>query len=180
MSYFASYASKAGQEALLNTSPASVTWLNGLNRLDGSGKLIELAPPYNGCGVLRVKTSCQLIIENKGTGVARFRLVIGVNNTNGSNKPLYPYLGVSHGAGDAITEYETLEPGGARYVYLCRFDIVDNALQSDQPIATWPNWSVAMGAGKKALPTLCLCGNNDSPDCEVFYRDIQMDCCAIS
>lgn len=173
MNYFQWYASSAGQAALLNTEPPTVKWLEGLNRLDDSDKYIELAPPYSGCGVLHCKTSCHLIVENKGATPAKVRFVIGVDQTNGSNKPVYPYLGVSHGPGDAITEYETLAPGEARSISLVRFDIVDNALQSDQPIAGWPNWTVAKGAGQPGLPIFCLCGNNDTPANAVYYRDVQ-------
>lgn len=175
MSFFASYASSAGKAAMLNIDPPSVKWLNGLYRPDGSKKYIEIAPPYSGSGVLRLETKATLVLENKGLTVAKVRLVIGVDNPNGSNKPLYCYLGVSHGLGDAITEYETLQPGEARSFTLWRWDIVDNALQSDQPIPGWPNWTVSAGAGKTAKPTLALCGNNDTPSNPVWYRDVQMD-----
>ena len=163
MSFFASYASSAGQAALLNTDPSTTQWLNGLLRPDKSGKFIELAPPYSGNGVLRLLTSATFVLQNKGLSQAIVRTVIGVDNPNGSNKPVYCYLGVSHGLGDAHTEFETLAPGEARSFNIWRWDIVDEALQSDQPIPGWPNWTVQKGAGKKAMPTFCLCGNNDTP-----------------
>src|SRR5579864_512565 len=174
MTYFQWYASHPGQAALLNTKPATQTYLSQLDRLDDPTKYIELAPPYSGCGILHVKTEATLVLENKGTGIAKVRLVIGVNNSNGQNKPLYPYLGVSHGGGDAQTEYMTLPAGEARQFTIWRWDIVDNALQSDQPIPGWPNWIVLAGPGKAAKPTLLLCGNNDTPSNPVFYRDVQM------
>ena len=175
MSYFQWYASKPLQAALLNTHPLSQTYLSQLNRLDDPTKYIELAPPYSGCGVLRVETTATLILENKGTGLARVRMVIGVNNSNGSNKPLYPYLGVSHGGGDAASEYFTIAAGQTTPPFtLVRFDIVDNDLESDQPISGWPNWVVLPGAGKTIKPTLLLCGNNDTPSNPVWYRDVQM------
>lgn len=180
MSFFSCYASSVGQAAKLNTNPPTVKWLDELDKPDGSGKYIELAPPYSGSGILRLKTSVTLVLENRGASVARVRLVIGVDNPNGSNKPVYPYLGVSHGLGDATTEYETLAAGEARSFNLMRWDIVDLALQSDQPIVGWPVWSVAAGAGKKAKPMFALCGNNDTPGNPVWYRDVQMDCVEIS
>lgn len=180
MSFFASYASSAGKAAMLNIDPPSVKWLNGLYRPDGSKKYIEIAPPYSGSGVLRLETKATLVLENKGLTVAKVRLVIGVDNPNGSNKPAYPYLGVSHGLGDTETEYETLAVGEARSFNLYRWDIVDNSLQSDQPIVGWPTWSVQKGAGKKVLPTFSLCGNNDTPANPVWYRDIQMQTVEIS
>lgn len=175
MSYFKFYASKAKQSGVLNTDKG-LQWINGLSRLDGVKGYIELAPPYSGSGVTRVKTSATFIIENQGAIVAKVRLGIGVNNPNGSAKPLFPYLGVSHGAGDDPSTFTTLGAGQATQITLWRFDIVDNALESDQPIPGWPNWTVQLGQGKTALPSLVICGNNDTPTNKVIYRDVQFDC----
>lgn len=171
---FVWYSSSSKQAALLNTEPLSVPWLEGLLKLDGSKDYIELPVPYLGVGVLRLETKCTVTLENRGTGIAIVRLGIGVNYPNGANKPMYPYLGVSHGLGDATSEYWTLLPAQALPFTLLRWDIVDQKLQSDQPIPNWPKWEVLKGSGKAQLPVLSLCGNNDTPANPVWYRDVQM------
>src|ERR1700691_2645643 len=167
--FFAYYASVAGQELLLNKEPATVPWLEPLPLLSGAKGYIEFAPPYSGTGRMQLRTSATVTVENKGKTVAKVRIGIGVDNPIAGAKPLYPFLGVEHGPQDNITEYETLAPGEARRINCWRVDIVDNALESDQPIAGWPNLSIA---GK---PLLALCGNNDTPANPVYFRDVQMD-----
>lgn len=169
MNFFAYYVSKASQFGKLPTDPASVPWLNNLTMLDGSGKPLGLSPPYSGTGIFRIRTSATMIVENQGKTTAKIRRVIGVDMPVSGAKPMYPYLGISHGSGDALTQYETLAAGEARSIYCFRYDVVDEALQSDQPIPTWPNWKV------NGKPLLCLCANNDTASNPVIYRDVQLE-----
>jgi hypothetical protein len=163
----------SGDSVLGSLQPAGASWINGLLRSDGTELSLD-PPPLSGSGILSLRSFYTMYLVNTGNTVALVRHGIGVSNPVNSNKPMYPYLGVSHGQQDSLSAFESLKPLEIRKVCGLRWDTVDEALQSDQPIPGWPNWKLVNGPSGKP-PQLVLCAANDTPAVTVMYRNVQFE-----
>ena len=113
---------------------------------DPNGNYIKLQPPTSGVGRVDFRCDMTVLVFNPNVSAARIRCGLGVGSVIPGAKPMYPYLGVNHGNIIAdSTRFVTVPPQTQVMVSGFREDIVDNALESDQPIAGWPNWSMANG-----------------------------------
>lgn len=121
-----------------------------------SSSFIRIEPPTSGTGVLRMRTSLKLLVDNRANlAHAVVKVCLGVTGPLNTTKPMYPYLGVQHAHGDVDPDEMAIVPaGGMAWVTDFRLDIVDNALESDQPIAGWPTWAMAKNAAG-GFPAVC-------------------------
>lgn len=105
---------------------------------------IRIQPTISGIGVLKFVSQCYMTIVNNNGVAGSFKWGLGVTSVNGPNKPMYPYLGVNHAPGPQLSSLQpiTILPNISMVVYQFRMDVVDNALESDQPIPNWPNWTL--------------------------------------
>ena len=115
--------------------------------LDSTGTTYaKIQPPVKGVGPLWFRTDYKLYVRNPNFSIVRVRSCLGVGSVIAGPKPMYPYLGVAHGQEwQDPDQCVSLGPGDQTEMTGFRLDIVDNALQSDQPIPNWPNWSMASG-----------------------------------
>jgi len=123
---------------------------------DGVTFPILLQPPSSGTGVLKFFTQFRMtVVNNTGTD-GSFWIGLGTHYSGPNvNKPLYPYLGVHHVV-LPLTSL-TIKAGTAISVETHRLDVVDEALQSDQPIPNWPNWQMDLSAdGQLMFPAIMI------------------------
>lgn len=149
------------------------SWINGLLRADGTELALD-PPPLEGVGILSLRSCYTMFLQNMTGLSVKIRHGIGVSNGVNPDKPLYPYLGVSHGKQDNVAEFETLAPYEGRKVTGIRWDSVDSDLQKDQPIPNWPKWTLINGSKGKP-PCLVLCAACDTTSGVVQYRDVQFE-----
>jgi hypothetical protein len=117
---------------------------------DASGKpwsYIKLQPPVSGTGRLDFRCDFTVIVMNPNLNPVKVRCALGVGSVILGPKPMYPYLGVNHGQIGDLLRYVTVQPHAHVMISGFRKDIVDEALQGDQPIPGWPNWTMANGEG---------------------------------
>lgn len=150
--------------------PNPTQWLPSLLKMDGS-ELALGSPPLAGSGLLAVRSSYTMIVENHGTVIAKIRTGIGVTRGVQDDKPMNPYLGVGHGMQDSPLAYQAIPPGAAPTITGFRWDVID---PERNPIATWPDWKLTFDPARGA-PQLVLCGCNDSPGVDVRYRDVMFE-----
>lgn len=107
---------------------------------------IGIQPPISGVGRLKFNVEGKVVVVNNTGTPGSCAVALGTFYSSGPNKPLYPYLGVMHDNSITSLHQIAIPPNSAVQITFHRLDIVDQAFQSDEPITTWPSWTMSLAA----------------------------------
>lgn len=117
---------------------------------------VRIQPPIRGTGRLTFVTNFKFLAHNRGSTTVEIAASLGVANVSGTDRPMFPYLGVSHDQdpwSDNLV-HSTIAPGHIVQLSGFRLDIVDNDFAA---VPGWPNWQMTPASGNQLWPAVCPC-----------------------